>query len=375
MIKIFKILLTSIILSYILVTSILIIEINKRNNVEFSTGEDINNLYYFQIDDYIEKKVKLIQSREKILRICEIVKEISINEHYYIGYLEGGEGKECNKYFYINKLNSKNVAFGLDKKDIKEKFGNEIKYDDPYSILYKYKSYIPVNDFNKLILIFKGIFLIFFIIIFIILFKITKIKRKYYINTKIIKFIKILIISLELSHIVYSSLLINTIIKREYVINLLMGLNNDYRIEMNIHKEKKIDLIKYETSEKDKIICNGITKIIRIEDYYIGYLEGENEEICGKYFYLNRYVNSDYKFGLMEKEIYNKFGEIKYKKPEEYLKKYGGNGHFQGELRYFSLGYGILAAGVFISFFIILNLLNYFNKNQNKSKNIEKIID
>ena len=173
---------------------------------------------------------------------------------------------------------------------------------------------------------------------------------------------KIAAVTWSLSHIVYSSMLINDIIKREYVINMGMGLNNYYKIEVKDFKNKTFSLIKNETSVKEKTICSEITKIIRIEDFYVGYLEKGNEEICGRHFYLNRYVDSDYKFGLAEREIYYKFGNIKYEKPEEYLKKYGEGGDLQGYVRYFSSVYGVIGLLIFIGGFIALNVLNYLIK-------------
>ena len=175
-----KILITSLILTYILLSFILLVEIDKRNNVERSMQQYINDSYYLEIDNYIEKKVKLVQENKFIgkrgMKICEKVKEIAINDNYYVGYLEGGIGKECNKYFYINKLNQKNAVFGLNEESIKEKFGNEIKFNKPYSLLYKNESYIPIDDLFILISILKKIFLIAAAIIYVIVYKVIHIK-------------------------------------------------------------------------------------------------------------------------------------------------------------------------------------------------------
>ncbi len=57
-----------------------------------------------------------------------------------------------------------------------------------------------------------------------------------------------------------------------------MELNNYYKIEVKDFKNKTFSLIKNETSVKEKTICREITKIIKIENFYVEYLKKYGED-------------------------------------------------------------------------------------------------
>lgn len=177
--------------------------------------------------------------------------------------------------------------------------------------------------------------------------------------------LKILITSLILTYILLTFILLVEIDKRNNVERSMQQyINDSYYLEIDNYIEKKVKLVQENKfiGKRGMKICEKVKEIAINDNYYVGYLEKGNEEICGRYFYLNRYVDSDYKFGLAEREIYYKFGNIKYEKPEEYLKKYGEGGDLQGYVRYFSSVYGVIGLLIFIGGFIALNVLNYLIK-------------
>ncbi|RRD40084.1 hypothetical protein EII29_04560 [Leptotrichia sp. OH3620_COT-345] len=94
-------------------------------------------------------------------------------------------------------------------------------------------------------------------------------------------------------------------------------------------KLKKMKEDKKSTHLKENDInCYSISKITIINDYYVGYIIGENNKKCKGYFYIKKDSYADEHLNLTEKEIEQKFGKnIKYTNPSKFLNKYGKFGN------------------------------------------------
>lgn len=116
---------------------------------------------------------------------------------------------------------------------------------------------------------------------------------------------------------------------KEY--NMSYEITEDYILEKDgvvestdviLFSRKDFELNKEENESR---ICKYVDEFTQIGDYYIGHFDGFDSERkkCRNYFYIKK-DNTDVKFNVSEKEIKEKFGDVKFKmSPANFVDEYG----------------------------------------------------
>lgn len=118
-----------------------------------------------------------------------------------------------------------------------------------------------------------------------------------------------------------------TIPDKQY--NMVYYLNENYIIQKyGILEDDKVELLmndKIGLATENNDNCKFLDRFGKLSNYYIGHFDGtdSNKKRCIGYFYIKK-DNTDIRFNVSEKEIKEKFGNVKFSEtPDEFINKYG----------------------------------------------------
>ena len=106
---------------------------------------------------------------------------------------------------------------------------------------------------------------------------------------------------------------------------LLTRLDYDIANPTIVIENLEISDNKMKNTENNNICM--VSKITIIDDYYVGYITGENNKNCQGYFYIKKNTSEIYT-ALTEKEIEQRFGKkINYVNPSKFINRNGLGGN------------------------------------------------
>ena len=281
--------------------------------------------------------------------IC-MVSKITIIDDYYVGYITGENNKNCQGYFYIKK-NTSEIYTALTEKEIEQRFGKKIDYMNPSQFINR-NGFGGNNgeDFQKLI--YTSIILSVFCFIMTLtglniyksVVKIIKTRAKMkQTNREQYVFNVIFLFSVTIGYFIGLFYFSNSLINKDYKQNSYIPLNNNYLLKRSDDTDLSDPTIvlvnleavrKYNNMQDYQIkdyngdgVCRFISKITIIDDYYVGYITGENNKSCQGYFYIKKNTSEIYT-ALTEKEIEQRFGKkINYVNPSKFINRNGLGGN------------------------------------------------
>ena len=354
---------------FLILISLLIAVIYFLNSFRAPYKKDISYLimsdkYLISKPDYgyLNNSLIFLDNREMTendknneIDTCLTVTKMAMIKDYYIGYVTGENDKYCKGYFYIKKDAPEN-RIGLSEKEIEEKFGKNIKYENPSDFMNKYgideygQEYYSENLKTASIILFFFCFLIIGagFIIYSNIFKIIKNIKEKEMNYKN-KVRIILTLTLTAGFLASFPYFSYNLLTDSYKTNWYIHVNSRFSIVreytelyssailLNPYEYTGIFLDdieevknRYTKSESDryKDKCGEISKIAIIGGYYAGYRENSDNKNCKGYFYVKKGAPEN-RIGLSEQQIEQKFGKnIKYENPSKFINKNGSGGHY-----------------------------------------------
>ena len=85
---------------------------------------------------FLDNREMTENGKDNEINTCLTVTKMAMIKDYYIGYVTGENSESCKGYFYVRKSVPENLI-GLTEKEIEEKFGKNIKYEDPSKFINK----------------------------------------------------------------------------------------------------------------------------------------------------------------------------------------------------------------------------------------------
>ena len=175
----------SVLCSYLLCTYFIFDGINSETYM-LNGNLSLNNSFRIQKKGVIEDEeviLVLIHNKlnDKDIDYCSFVSKITQKDDYYIGYIINENISEefpaevkndirkkneiCRGYFFVNK-NTEEAKFNLSEKEIENKFGESLNYEEAYKYINKYGEGGDIKRDLKDHIFFSFLFMPFFILFF-----------------------------------------------------------------------------------------------------------------------------------------------------------------------------------------------------------------
>ena len=329
---------------------------------------------------FLDNREMTENGKDNEIDTCLTVTKMAMIKDYYIEYVTGENSESCKGYFYVRKSVPENLI-GLTEKEIEEKFGKNIKYENPSDFMNKYgidehgQEYYSENLKTVSIILFFFCFLIIEtgFIIYSNIFKIIKNIKEKEMNYKN-KVRIILTLTLAAGFLSGFSYFTYNILTGNYKTNWYIHVNNQSSIVRKISEfyssvillnpeeytgiflddiEEVKNLYKKPASDRYKDKCGEISKIAMIGDYYVGYREDSDNKNCGGYFYVKKGALES-ATGLSEQQIEQKFRKnIKYEDPSKFINKNGSGGDYINDFSYLL----IMSIYLFLHYLFIVGLV------------------